>query len=168
MDKRIFLIIAVLFMFGCSENGLQNPVADTALDINAERELDGLQDYQKIIGTHEIEVLLVNFWSAGCQACRYEAPILNKIYAEYGDRINLIAIDVDPVKTLEQARNYANRLGLLFDVFLDQDRQIFNTMGLRYLPTTLFYARDKSLSPIVVNGALDYSEAKATLDALLE
>ncbi|MFA4840939.1 MAG: TlpA disulfide reductase family protein, partial [Agrococcus sp.] len=39
-------------------------------------------------------VTLVNFWYAACPPCRVEAPVLAELYAEYGDRVDFIGVNV--------------------------------------------------------------------------
>lgn len=39
-------------------------------------------------------VTLVNFWYAACPPCRIEAPVLAELYAEYGDRVDFIGVNV--------------------------------------------------------------------------
>ena len=160
----LILLMFSVFGFHCDR---PNRVTGPNLEIVSERELNGLLAYRELIDKHAQATILVNFWSAGCNACRYEAPVLNRIFADYGSKIVLLAINVDPVRTIADARKYAASLGLQFDVHLDKDRQIFDSMGLRYLPTSFFYGRDKEKAPIVVNGALEYRQAKSVLDELL-
>ena len=39
---------------------------------------------------------LINFWSTGCSGCIAEMPQLDKLREKYGDRVNFIAISLDP------------------------------------------------------------------------
>ncbi len=165
--KRVQFVIAIASLILWANCSNQNPVVDSEVTTQSKRELNGLSSYQSLIDKHNADVILVNFWAAGCQACRYEAPVLNRIYNEYGNEIVLLAINIDPVKTIEQARDLAKNLGLEFDVYLDKDRKIFDSMGLRFFPTNIFYAKSKSGEPVIVNGALDFAKGKAILDDLL-
>lgn len=165
--KRAQFVIAMATLILWANCGNQNPVVDPEAPAQSQRELNGLSSYQSLIDEHNADVILVNFWSAGCQACRYEVPVLNQIYHEYGDEIVLLAINIDPVKTIEQARDLAKSLGLEFDVYLDKDRKVFDAMGLRFFPTNIFYGKNKSSEPVIVNGALEFAQGKILLDDLL-
>jgi thioredoxin 1 len=39
--------------------------------------------------------VLVDFWATWCPPCRMIAPILDRIAAEYGDRLEIVKLNVD-------------------------------------------------------------------------
>ncbi|MFM2184414.1 MAG: hypothetical protein RIS55_62 [Actinomycetota bacterium] len=58
--------------------------------------------------TFTVEVLqnskpvLVDFWAEWCGPCRQVAPILDDISAEYGDKIEIVKVNVDEEPALAQ------------------------------------------------------------------
>jgi thioredoxin 1 len=40
--------------------------------------------------------VLVYFWASWCGPCRLMAPVVNTIAAEYGDRLKVVKMEVDP------------------------------------------------------------------------
>lgn len=62
-------------------------------------------------------VVVLNFWYAGCPPCRLEAPDLQEVAAEYGDRVTFVGVNVrDSAPT---ARSFEEEFGVEFDSILD-------------------------------------------------
>ncbi|WP_319633100.1 thioredoxin [Georgenia satyanarayanai] len=47
--------------------------------------------------------VLVDFWAPWCQPCLKLAPVLSELAAEYGDRLRVVALDVDENPDTTQA-----------------------------------------------------------------
>lgn len=62
-------------------------------------------------------VVVLNFWYAGCPPCRAEAPDLEKVFQEYGDRVTFLGVNVrDSAAT---ASSFERDFGVSYDSILD-------------------------------------------------
>lgn len=122
-------LAAVLLLTGCAEQGAQ--VADsgyiTGNGVVSEWEKpttspvtfsgktsDGSDFSSK---QHLGEVVVVNFWYAGCPPCRAEAPALNALATKYEDDVQFIGVNVsdDSVTTANFERTHSSTYPSIVD-----------------------------------------------------
>ncbi len=88
----------------------------------------------------EGEVVVVGFWASWCKPCRREMPKLAALNAELatrGGRVLAVSIDHDP----ENARRFAEKLGLALPIYHDGPDGLARTLDLRQIPFTLVLDR---------------------------
>ncbi len=99
------------------------------------------------------EIVLLNLWATWCGPCRWEMPSMERLYRELGPAgLKIVAVSVDQVSG-EEVLDFANELGLTFDVLHDRSGQIeidYQTTG---LPETVILDRNgvivhKSIGPV--------------------
>ncbi len=62
-------------------------------------------------------VVVLNFWYAGCPPCRVEAPDLEEVFQDYGDRVTFYGVNVrDSAAT---ASSFEREFGVSYDSILD-------------------------------------------------
>lgn len=129
--RALVVGLAVLLLAGCTtrdgiagEDGggyvsgdgtvLQVPAADRSeVPAWGGETVDG-----ETIDSSDLEgVVVLNFWYAGCPPCRVEAPDLEKVFQEYGDRITFLGVNVrDSAAT---ASSFERDFGVSYDSILD-------------------------------------------------
>lgn len=107
---------------------------------------------------------IVNVWASWCLPCRSEAPLLNEAFAEYGDEIEFIGVDVQDNQS--DAKEFLAEFGLDFDHFFDRDREIPNAYGGIGTPITFFFAPNGELVT-THNGVVDERTLALNIDELL-
>jgi thioredoxin 1 len=58
-------------------------------------EINDSQFEQEVLNVEEQDVL-VYFWAAWCGPCRLVSPSINAMAQEYGDRLKVVKLEVDP------------------------------------------------------------------------
>ena len=108
---------------------------------------------------------VIYFWATWCGTCRESLNDLKKLYPDYENKVNFLAIDVDTEETLEIISNFKNSQQLPGIFAAGNDKVIIDYYA---LTTSTKYALDES-AVIVEKGASTYSadDWKKTFDNLL-
>ncbi len=86
---------------------------------------------------------VVNIWASWCGPCRSEAPLLSQAFAEYGEDVHFVGVDVQDTQSGAQA--FIAEFGLPFDHFFDQNRSVPAAFGGFGVPITYFLDGDANV-----------------------
>ena len=75
-----------------AQNTIGGTMSDKILELNG-------FDFEKTIKESKVPVL-VDFWAAWCSPCRMQAPVLNEIADELGEKILVAKVNVDESEEL--------------------------------------------------------------------
>jgi peroxiredoxin len=92
-------------------------------------------------------------------------PALERVHRQLGDRVRFVGIDSqdDP----ERAAAFAADIGITYDLWSDELGDVFATLDLSTIPTTLFLDADGAIVS-THTGALSEDDLRARTTALLE
>jgi len=111
-----FMLVAVTwFVFLRGEKTDKAPDF-TVTDLNGEKFT--LSDYRGK------KVVLIDFMSTTCSSCKEEMKYLREIHAKYGDKIELISIDVQKSDTAQDLRDFMKKNNANWRAALDTDNCI--------------------------------------------
>lgn len=84
--------------------------------------------------------VVLNFWSSRCGPCKREMPDFETAYAQYGENIHFVMLNVTDGSwdTVESASQFILDNGYTFPVYYDTDNVAAYLFGVSALPTTFF------------------------------
>ncbi|MRH42606.1 redoxin domain-containing protein [Aquibacillus halophilus] len=115
-------------------------IGDKAPDFTLET-LDGekvsLSDYQG-------KKVFLNFWATWCGPCRVEMPDMEEFYNEYGDEVEIIAVNATGTETnITAVRNFIEEGNFSFLTLIDPDLAVVvDQYSVLTIPTTYFIGTD--------------------------
>ena len=92
----------------------------------------------RLINSTDFPVLVVDFFATWCGPCKKLSPTLDEVSEEFGDRVNIVKVDVDESEDLAM------------------------TYGIRSVPTVLFFKNGQQVDKFV--GALPKSEIVSKIE----
>ena len=84
------------------------------------------------------DLVFIDFWATWCGPCKKLSPTLDEVSEEFGDRVNIVKVDVDESEDLAM------------------------TYGIRSVPTVLFFKNGQQVDKFV--GALPKSEIVSKIE----
>ena len=86
--------------------------------------------------------LLVNLWATWCGPCVVEMPSLDRLAAQQGERVRVLALSQDLDGREKVAEFFAQRGFRHLEPFLDGDMAMMTALRIGTLPTTILYDSD--------------------------
>ena len=87
------------------------------------------------------KIVFLNFWTTWCPECRYEMPLMQKLYAHFKDRdFAMVAINLNEPAGI--VKKYLRVNKLTFITLLDSINELGGPFGIRGIPTTFIIDRD--------------------------
>lgn len=114
----------------------------------------------------ENKPLVVYFTASWCPICAKNWPVLSKLYPEYKDRLNLVAIGIDPTDDEETMRELAEEEGFTFPVTKGVP-DIMRAFGVQSQATTVGVNTDGTIAFQKNKTALSEEEYRELFDQLV-
>lgn len=93
-------------------------------------------------------VILLNFWATWCPACVNEMPAFEKLYEEYGDKIQIIAVNT--AENRETVDQFIEKQNYRFPVGYDEENEVSGKYPSAGIPYTVIIDRDGNVSAVFV------------------
>lgn len=112
--------------------------------------------------------VVLNFWASWCPPCKGEMPDFEKVYAELGEEVHFMMVDlVDGQReTQEKGAAYIQEQGFTFPVYYDTEQEAAYLYGVRSIPTSVFLDAEGYIVT-AAEGALSESMLRKGIDAIV-
>ena len=118
------------------------------------------------VGTVENDgkIVMVDFWSSWCVACRVEAAALAEVYTEYQDRVEFVGVAIwDEGR---DALDHIERFAVTYPNILDEDGSSAVGYGVSGVPEKFFLSDDGQIVRRII-GPLNADRLRQVLDDML-
>ena len=167
MKRIIALITAVLLLSLSAAAALAAPKEwqDATLPDFTAVTIDGdVFRLSESLQTHDL--VLINLWATWCGPCRNEFPLLEKAWQKYQDRVDVIALSIEPNDTQAVLTRFARNNSLHFGIARDE-ANIFGLIGGSLIPTTLIVNRDMRVVAVEIGSKTSVKAFTSLFDRLL-
>lgn len=89
----------------------------------------------------EKKAVMVNFWATWCYPCELEMPYMQEAYEKYKDKVDVIALSIEPSDTDDVLKEYAKEHGLDFLIANDAETWLSQIYAEDAIPATLLIDR---------------------------
>ncbi|MBM7562221.1 TlpA family protein disulfide reductase [Fusibacter tunisiensis] len=119
--------------------------AETEAEVEAyymdDLDLTMLDGSETSLYAYEGKIIILNFWATWCKYCVQEMPLLDEI----NTRDDVVVLALSTGEDSETVKDYIDKYGYAFDVFVDEAGTLSSAFGISGLPTTFFIAPDMEL-----------------------
>lgn len=139
--------------------------AETAPDFTVEDGQGGSVSLSDYAG----QPVVINCWASWCPPCRSELPAFDSLYAEYGDRIAFLMIDLTDGQreTMPGAKTFIAEQGYQFPVYFDTQFEATKAFQIYSIPVTVFIRPDGTIAAQEI-GAMQENILRTYLEDLLQ
>ncbi len=136
------LLVAVIFALvtNLNKDNELYKVGDKAPDFV----LPLINDHDKIdsvrLSDLEGKGVMLNFWATYCEPCEAEMPFMEKLYPEYKDDIEIVAVSLDTSELVIQ--QFIKKYDLTFPIVHDTKSEVMDLYKVGPIPSTFFINPD--------------------------
>ncbi len=89
-----------------------------------------------------VKPVVIDVWATTCPPCMLELPVLQELYDEYSDRVEIVAVTSERRQSASQVARVVRDKNLTFPVIHDPSGAIVSIYPTRYIPYLVFITRD--------------------------
>lgn len=115
------------------------------------------------------KVVLLNFWATWCGPCVREMPAFEKLHAEYGEDVSILAVDC--MESADIVQDFQEENGYTFPIACDEEGEVVMKYPSQGIPYTLVIDGEGVIQKIYVGAAdaeTQYQEYKVAIESVSE
>ena len=147
--KQVRLLLSIILcmmcsavLFSCDQD---QEKAAPAFAINLYDTIDFESGQIKTFPRNSSKIQVVNFWFPSCPPCIAEMPELNTFYLEHKDTVEVIAIQLVGLDSIEDGQQFVTDKNIAFAVGADRDGKITTDYKVSVFPSTFFISSDSTI-----------------------
>ncbi|MBU1619784.1 MAG: redoxin family protein [Gammaproteobacteria bacterium] len=135
MPKLIRFMLPVLLCLafsGWAQSGYKKSSDDKKLPDYKRVQLQQFKTLQPftLASLDQTKPTYIKFWASWCQPCMEQMPHFEKLYQDYGDKVNFVAVNININEKRQEISKVQRRFELTMPIYLDQQGQLALAMGL--------------------------------------
>lgn len=176
MNKLIYIIFSLLFVFSCSqeregETGQSAPQDQMMTDIDHAEIIESavftdLDGNDVTLADFRGRVLVIDFWETWCGPCLQVFPSLQELTEEYPDQFSVLAVTLGLTEGPDEARAFKDENGYDFHYLYDE-YNVSDQLGIFSIPFKMYIDPDGKLIRHEIGSKGregDYNSAKTVIN----
>ena len=135
----LVLVFCLTAASGMAEEAAQGRLGEAMPDFSV-KTIDG-GSFTLSEALAEKKAVLINLWATWCPPCEMEFPFMEAAYEQYQDRVEIIALSIEPDDSDEVLAQYAEAHGMTFPIANDADAGLADLFVTKGIPTTILVDR---------------------------
>ncbi|GAB3066575.1 TlpA family protein disulfide reductase [Virgibacillus ainsalahensis] len=154
-----------------AEGGMIAPAESTGIEPGKQApdfELETLDGDKLKLSELQGKKVILNFWATWCGPCRDEMPEMQEFYEEYGEEIEILAVNLtDTENKISDVSEYIDEFSFTYPILLDKGGTVSDEYkGAVAVPTTYFINTDGVVQAPKKTGPMTYEFMEETINSM--
>ena len=125
-----------------------------------------LAGHQEPLASFRGKVVVLNFWYIACDPCRYEMPLIEKVYHAHTDQ-GLVVIGLNMTDGASDITSYIHAIGVDYTILRDSEQRAVVAYNIVATPTTYVIDRQGVIRAKFVGALTDSATLERAVGPLL-
>ena len=166
MKRLVFILLALcLILVGCGAKDPVTPDPNEGLSQAYSFKMKDIEGNEVTLKSLNDKPIILNFWASWCPPCKAELGDFEKMYKQYGNKINFVMLSVD--EAFSDALAIAEENGYTFPIYHDAMGEGSFYYSISSIPQTYFINSDGYITKAYTE-MITEAQLKSGIDTLLK